>query len=56
MTISELSKCEKRIDEISGIIELCDPDRDWDVLDNLERELNLIQDRIESEIRIGNVS
>lgn len=40
MTKGELYLIEKRVDEIESIIELCDPDYDEDVLENLDKELD----------------
>ena len=42
LTKGDLYNLENRITEIEQAQELCDPDRDGDVLDNLEMELESI--------------
>ena len=41
LTKGELNKIEKRIEVLSEIIDRCDPDRDADVLANVEMELDM---------------
>lgn len=48
MTVFELRECEKRIDQITETLDLCDPKFDCDVIDNLEVELQSIMERLES--------
>lgn len=52
LTKRELSKLEKRIDKIGTLIDMCDPDKDSDVLDNLETELDTIMLTIQRSINI----
>ena len=42
LTKRELNKLSKRVDEISNIIDLCDEDKDSDIIDNLCLELESI--------------
>lgn len=39
LTNSELNKINKRIDEIGSLFDLCDPDRDEDIFESLQSEL-----------------
>lgn len=42
LTKRELNKLNKRVDEISNIIDLCDDNKDSDIIDNLCLELESI--------------
>lgn len=42
----EIFKISKRIAEINGELNLCDPDRDFDVIENLERELSQLDAKL----------
>jgi hypothetical protein len=41
---------EKRIDEIDSILEICDENRDSDVIENLLNELDEIMFRLETSL------
>lgn len=47
MTKLELILTERRIDKISEILDLCCPDKDSDVIDNLMFELDTIIEELE---------
>ncbi len=51
LTNGELRKLEKRIKEIDRLTDLCCSDRDSDVLENLEIELEQIIKKIETAMR-----
>lgn len=53
MTKGELHVISKRVDEINVAIELCDPDWDADVLDNLQDELTQIIGMLEASIGLA---
>ncbi len=47
LTNGELDRLSARIDEINRTIDICDEDRDADVLDNLDIELDQIIEQLE---------
>lgn len=51
LTKGELSNYEQRIYEIEKAIDLCDSDRDADVLDNLDKELNEIEKILKKSLK-----
>lgn len=56
MTKGELHKISKRIDELDLIMDMCDPDRDADVLDNCEAELDKIVKVLEKSERAARIN
>lgn len=52
LTKGELRSIEARIDEINEICDLCDPERDADVLANLDDELDHIIEMLERSARL----
>ena len=51
LTEFELASLDSRLDDIDAVIDLCDPNFDADVLENLERELIQIQRRLEASLK-----
>lgn len=49
ITKGELAAMSLRVDEINEILDLCDQDRDYDVICNLENELDRIILTLEKE-------
>lgn len=52
LTVGELEEIEARIDEIDTIADLCDADRDSDVLHNLDMELDYWCDILELSLKV----
>lgn len=50
LTQEELGMIEARIDEIDRTLDLCTK-YDWDVVQNLETELNVLMTRVESSMQ-----
>ena len=50
LTKGDLYHMEKRIDEIDSILEICDENRDSDVIENLLNELDEIMFRLETSL------
>lgn len=46
MTKGELHALSVRVDEINNTLDLCDPDHDSDVIENLERELSQLEAKL----------
>jgi hypothetical protein len=53
MTKGELQKLSDRVDEIDQTMDLCDSNRDADILDNLEAELDEIMKQLEEAPQKG---
>jgi len=56
MTMHEIKQIENRVYQIMNIVQLCDTNRDQDILDNLEAELinyiNILENNLKNKPKV----